>query len=96
MEVKIELIKNPENSEALERMKNVCEYFMEQGRPKQFNPNAHDNVVIQHEKSFENILVSMQELNVQTDKLTVFEFYSKVEYFENKYAKLKKNGSQFK
>jgi hypothetical protein len=89
---KIDLLVNPDNEESITRMKEICEYFMDQGKPKLFDPTSPKNVVIEHEKSFELILTSIQELGVKTDKITIFEFYTKVEYFENKYNKLKPNG----
>lgn len=92
LSVKCDLIIKPENEEALTRMKEICEYFMEQGKPKLFDPSSPENVIIQHEKSFEHILASIQELGISTDKITIFEFYTKIEYFENKFTKLKQHG----
>jgi hypothetical protein len=94
--VKADLIIQPENKEALTRMKEICEYFIEEGKPKLFDPRSSQNIVIQHEKSFEHIIASIQELGISTEKITIFEFYTKIEYFENKYSKLKPNGSRIK
>ena len=93
MTTKIDLIIDPENEEAINQMQDICEFFMEQGKPHQFNPRATDNILVKNEKSFENILASMQEAGIKTEQLTVFEFYSRIEYFEDKYAKVKRHGS---
>jgi hypothetical protein len=78
------MIMDPENSETYERMNEVCEFFLEQGKPRDLKDST-----IQNEKSFENMLSALQESGIQTKDMTVFEFYSKIEYFENKYNKLK-------
>ena len=88
----MELILNPENEELLLQMQEICEYFMEINRPQNFNPRARNNVLVDHDKSFENISASMQEAGFDPCSLTVFEFYARIEHFESKYEKIKSHG----
>ena len=48
--------------------------------------------IIKFEKSFEMMKGTLEEAGVKTECLTVFEYYSRIEHFENKYSKLKQNG----
>ena len=72
-------------------MKIICDYFMENSKPKIFNPHDPHNVTLEHEKSFENVCISLNENGIDTKNVTIFEFYSRVEYFEKKYEKMKQN-----
>ena len=72
-------------------MMDICEYFIEQNRPNNFAPGTND--VVKHEKGFEMMCASLEESGVTTKGLTVFEFYSRIEHFENRYSKIKKHGS---
>lgn len=74
-------------------MQNICEYFIEQNKPQTFNIRIHNNIIVKHEKSFQNIITSLQESGIKTENLTVFEFYSRIEHFEIKYQKLKSHGN---
>ena len=84
---------DPDNEALHEQMKDVCEYFMEANKPRNFNPRSSGSVVVEFDKSFENMCSSMQESGITPDSLTVFEFYSKIEYFEKKYEKVKRHGT---
>lgn len=76
-------------------MQDICEYFIETSKPNIFNIRIPGNVVVRHEKSFQGLIASLQESGVKTDNLTVFEFYTRIEHFEQKYSKhIKKHGNQ--
>ena len=90
---KIHLILEPENKEAFEMMQDICNYFIEQNKPKQFNPTAKNNVVVQGDKQFESVCTNLEESGVNTENLSIFSFYSKIEHFEKRYNELKSYGS---
>lgn len=71
----------------MEQMKDVCDYFIEQSRPRSFAPG--NNELIKHEKSFEGMCANMEESGVRSDGISVYQFYSRIEHFENKYSKIK-------
>lgn len=75
-------------------MQEICEYFIEQNKPHVFNIRVKNNVVVAHEKSFENIITSLQESGINTSGLTIFEFYSRIEHLEKRYQNLKHGNKQ--
>lgn len=83
------MILNPDDGELLSQMKDVCDYFIDINKPKSFIPG--DNAVIEYEKGQQSILSSMEESGINTKDLTVFEFYSRIEYLEKKYKSKNKS-----
>ena len=75
-------------------MLDICNYFIEQNKPKQFNPSAKDNVVIASEKQFEVICSNMEESGAKIENMSIFSFYSRIEHFEKRYNELKSHGSR--
>lgn len=73
-------------------MKEICDYFIEQAKPKQFNSHAEDNIIVQSDKQFESVCTNLQESGIDIEKLSVFSFYSKIEHFEKRYQELKNHG----
>lgn len=72
-------------------MRLICEYFLDQSKPQVFNPHDSHNVILEHDKSFEAVLISLSENGINTEKLTIFEFYTRIEFLEKKYQKQKAN-----
>jgi hypothetical protein len=59
-------------------------------KPKCFNPYEPNNVLMSSEESFESICTTLQENGIVDPKrLSEYEFYAKLKYYEKKY---KKNG----
>lgn len=64
-----------------------ADYFLEANKPKDFNPFA-ENCLIQMEQEFEGMVAALGENGiVNASELTVFEFYSRIKYFEKKSSK---------
>lgn len=56
--------------------------------PKDFKANSPDNILNEMDISFENVCTALEEAGVNNPKkLTVFEFQSKIIYFESKKPK---------
>lgn len=64
-----------------------ADYFLEANKPKDFNPFT-ENCLIQMESEFESMVAALGENGiVNASELTVFEFYSRIKYFEKKSKK---------
>lgn len=64
-----------------------ADYFVEANKPKDFNPFT-ENCLIKMEQEFESMAAALAENGiVNATDLTVFEFYSRVKYFEKKAQK---------
>jgi hypothetical protein len=60
--------------------------------PKNFDSQDPENYVKNLEKGFESVCTSLEELGVTSpQELSVFSFYSKIEYFKKKKARQQKN-----
>jgi len=74
------------NQPAPAEYKLLMEYFLDQQKPMNFNPYDQDNILQQREVGFMDMLNSMEDAGAfQPKKMTEFEFYSKVRYFEKKH-----------
>lgn len=63
--------------------------MIELSKPNDFRFSNPDNVLNQLDANFEDVCSAMQEAGmIDPKKLSTFEFYSKIEYFENKKRKL--------
>jgi hypothetical protein len=59
--------------------------------PKDFTPNNPENVIVQLDKSFENICSALTDAGVQDPKkLSLLEFYSRIEHLEQKHKERSK------
>lgn len=64
-----------------------ADYFLEANKPKDFNPFV-ENCLIQMEQEFESMAAALGENGIQNaSELTVFEFYSRISYFDKKSKK---------
>ncbi len=64
-----------------------ADYFLEINKPKDFNPFV-ENCLIKMEQEFESMAAALAENGiVNASELTIFEFYSRVKYFEKKAKK---------
>lgn len=63
------------------------DYFLESNKPKNFNP-YQENDIIRMEQEFESMCTALEENGITNAKdMTVYEFYSRVKYFEKKSKK---------
>ncbi len=61
-----------------------ADYFLEINKPKDFNPFV-ENCLIKMEQKFESMAAALAENGiVNASELTIFEFYSRIKYFEKK------------
>lgn len=71
-------------------LKNVAEFFLEKQKPVIFDPNNEECALVNSDRAFEEVIASMEDNGVMNVKeLTVFEFYSKIKYFEKKAEAMK-------
>lgn len=68
----------------------VANYFLDKQKPHIFNPYDDQCVLLTSDTAFEDVCNSMEDAGAQNIKsLTVFEFYSKIAFFEKKADQLK-------
>lgn len=78
-----------EKGKVSEEWNDIQEYFLMMSKPLVFNPYESENVLRSAERIFEEIVSTMQEQGItEPKKLSEFEFYSRLMYFEKKF----KNG----
>lgn len=78
------------NTEVLPELLKIKDYFTGTIQPKNFDPFNPGNDLMKHEKDFESVCSSLEEAGIKDAKrMTVFEFYSRLEYFEKKGTKNK-------
>jgi len=66
-------------------LNSVCEFFISRQKPTIFDPNSEESDLIGNDRHFEELAASMEDNGVNSPKnLTVFEFYSRIVYFEKK------------
>ncbi len=71
----------------LPEMMRYADYFLETNKPKNFNPFV-ENDLIRMEQEFESMAAALGENGVvNASELTIFEFYSRIKYFEKKAKK---------
>lgn len=69
-------------------IRSVDSYVISINTPKIFSNESEDNVLRGMDLSFENLCASMEEAGINNPKgLSVFEFNSKLDYFESKKPK---------
>lgn len=63
----------------------IDEYLIALMMPKNFDPEDARNVVINQERNFEKICAVLEDVGVTNPaKLSVYKFYSRIEYYKNK------------
>lgn len=78
------------NIEVLDELLRIKDFITGGISPKNFNPFDPHNDLLKHEKDFEGLVSSLEEAGIHGVKsMTVFEFYSRMEYFEKKNSKNK-------
>jgi hypothetical protein len=64
------------------------EFFLDANKPKSFNPFNSENDLVQSDNVFESMCAALEESGVvNPSALTIFEFYSRVKYFDKKSKK---------
>jgi hypothetical protein len=87
------LIYKGRSKETEELIKRIDEWQIAQIKPRNYNEFDVDNYIKRMELSFENVCASMEDLGVKDPgRLTIFQFYTRIEYFEKK--KLKQQSKQ--
>jgi len=71
-------------------MQVVNEYFIEQSKPLILHPALPKNEIVKNDKRLSDMLIQLEQNNMKTENLTIFEFYNRIEVLEKKY---KKHGS---
>jgi hypothetical protein len=73
------------------QMVKIQGYFLDGQKPQVFNPYDKDNVITGGEVSFEEVCATLEENGVREPKrLSEFEFYAKLQYYQKKYRELEK------
>lgn len=68
----------------------IIEYFLQKSKPHIFDPHDENCVVFMYDREIEELCISMEENGINNPKdLTVFEFYSRIRYYEKKAIELK-------
>lgn len=76
------------DKDTLEQIAQVDNWQVAQALPKNFDSTDVDNYIKRIEISFESLCTSMEELGVaKPGDLSVFQFYTKLTYFEKKKLK---------
>ena len=67
----------------------INEYFLSINSPKCFNPFSGDAEQVKGDKQFESVCAMMEESGIgNVDRMNVFEFYSRIEFFDKRNEKL--------
>lgn len=66
-------------------VESIDDYLLSLNPPNDFSANSPNNIIRDMELSFEKLCASMEEAGINSPKtLTVFEFYSRIDFFESK------------
>ena len=72
-------------------IKEVDDFLLSLNPPSDFATNSPNNVIRNMEKSFETLVATMEDAGIHRPKdLSVFEFYSRLDYLESKRKKAAK------
>lgn len=84
-----------EASKLRETIKQIEQWELSLHSPKNFDNQSPDYFIKKIEKSFESLCIALEENGVQSPKkLTLFEFYSRLEYFKKKRKQKSKHHEQ--
>lgn len=73
------------DEQLIKAIENADEYLLSLIEPKDYDRNNHESAIVKMDISFEKLCTSLEELGVRNPKeLTLFEFESKIAYFEEK------------
>lgn len=76
-----------EDEKHLKQIQNIDEYFASLIKPKNFEDTA-DNILIKNRKEFQAICAALMINGIQDpEKLTIFKFFSLIEFFESQSRK---------
>ncbi len=76
------------NKESIKKITQLDDWFIEQTKPKNFDPSDPNNDVNSMLSSFEDLCANIEDLGVTNPyKLTVKRFYSRVRYYKKKHSK---------
>lgn len=64
-------------------------YFIDNMKPKIFNPYDEECVIIENDNRNEDLINAMEESGLNVKNITVFEFYNKIRYLENRAKQLR-------
>lgn len=83
--IEFELTGDPE---LIPRLISYRDFFLESSAPKSFNPFNSNNDLVQLDQQFESMAAALEENGIaNVSELTIFEFYSRVKYFEKRSKK---------
>jgi hypothetical protein len=89
--LQLSLITKQDDPKVRDAIKKIDDWQLSLIVPKNFDNESPDYYIKKIEKGFENLCATLEDLGVHDPKrLTVFEFYSRLEYFKNKKPKGKK------
>ncbi len=75
--------------EKIKMLLSIQEYFLNEQKPLNFDPYTPGNVISEGETGLEEICATMEENGVtHPKKLTEWEFYSKLLFYQKKYKRL--------
>lgn len=70
----------------MKAMESVQAYFLNEQKPKTFDPYDTHNVLMVSEVQFENVCNTMEDQgSTSPKKMTEFEFYHKLRFYEKKF-----------
>lgn len=72
-------------SEVEELIREIDDYIVSFHAPKNFDYDSPENEVIHHRVSYERVCTGLEKNGINTDKITAFQFYSKIDYFQEIY-----------
>lgn len=82
------LVYEGKTKETLDIIKQIDDWQLSLIAPKNFDSQDVDNYIKTIELSFEALIASMEDLGVERpEDLTIFQFYTRLTYFEKKKAK---------
>jgi hypothetical protein len=92
--LQLQIIKEGRTDKLVNEIKAIDQYQLSLMTPKNFDSQDPENLVSKMEKAFESVCAALESNGVvNPKKLTVFEFYSRVYFFEKKIKpKTKFNG----
>lgn len=86
LEIRCRIELDGETEEDAARIQEINNFFLEQNKPLKFNPYEPDNVLMRNEIQFEELIAVLEDSGVVNAKrLTEFEFYNRLRFYEKKF-----------
>jgi hypothetical protein len=81
-----ELLYNPAEEDRINRaIKIIDRYFLNQIKPKSFNPSEKQNDILDHQRNFEELCSLLETQGVQNPKnKSTMEIFARLSYFKKK------------